>query len=63
MQKNEKLNYVEFGTRDIAATKQFFLKAFGWEFVDYGPEYTVVFTLWSSVEMNLQSGRKSVFKA
>ncbi len=34
------LNYVEFHAIDIPATKEFFEKAFGWEFVDYGPEYT-----------------------
>ncbi|HDM8191758.1 TPA: VOC family protein [Vibrio harveyi] len=40
MHQDEKLNYVEFGTRDINATKQFFEQAFGWGFVDYGPEYS-----------------------
>ncbi|MEH0711278.1 VOC family protein [Vibrio owensii] len=39
MHQHEKLNYVEFGTRDINATKQFFEQTFGWSFVDYGPEY------------------------
>ena len=40
MHQHEKLNYVEFGTRDINATKQFFEQAFGWSFVDYGPKYS-----------------------
>ncbi|WP_038876559.1 VOC family protein [Vibrio jasicida] len=40
MHQHEKLNYVEFGTRDINATKQFFEQTFGWRFVDYGPEYS-----------------------
>ena len=40
MHQHEKLNYVEFGTRDINATKQFFEQTFGWSFVDYGPEYS-----------------------
>ncbi|WP_413111898.1 VOC family protein [Thaumasiovibrio sp. DFM-14] len=39
MNAHEKLNYVEFGARDLVGTKQFFSAAFGWEFVDYGPEY------------------------
>lgn len=39
MNTHEKLNYVEFPARDIAATKQFFSAVFNWEFVDYGPEY------------------------
>jgi predicted enzyme related to lactoylglutathione lyase len=40
MQQHEKINYVEFPARDLAATKAFFQAAFGWSFVDYGPEYT-----------------------
>lgn len=39
MNIHEKINYVEFPARDIGATKQFFITAFGWSFVDYGPEY------------------------
>lgn len=39
MNEHEKLNYVEFPCKDIAATKSFFQDAFGWSFVDYGPEY------------------------
>ncbi len=40
MNIHEKLNYVEFAARDLPATKTFFAAVFGWEFVDYGPEYT-----------------------
>ena len=40
MNEHEKINYVEFPARDIAATKAFFATVFGWSFVDYGPEYT-----------------------
>jgi predicted enzyme related to lactoylglutathione lyase len=36
---HEKLNYVEFAARDLAATKAFFQAAFGWQFADYGPDY------------------------
>ncbi len=39
MNEHEKINYVEFPAKDIAATKRFFSKVFGWSFVDYGPEY------------------------
>lgn len=39
MNKHGKMNYVEFHAKDIAATKAFFGTAFGWTFVDYGPEY------------------------
>lgn len=40
MNQHEKINYVEFAARDIPATKAFFEAAFGWQFTDYGPEYT-----------------------
>ncbi|MBO0215246.1 VOC family protein [Vibrio sp. Vb2880] len=40
MNQHEKLNYVEFAARDLAATKAFFSGAFGWTFVDYGEGYT-----------------------
>ena len=40
MNEHEKINYVEFPARDLTATKSFFESAFGWSFVDYGPEYT-----------------------
>ena len=39
MHAHEKINYVELPSRDLAATKRFFSAAFGWSFVDYGPEY------------------------
>ena len=35
-----KIDYLEYPAHDLTATKQFFEDAFGWEFVDYGPEYT-----------------------
>ncbi len=40
MSSNLKLNYVEFPSSDIPATKLFFEKAFNWSFQDYGPDYT-----------------------
>jgi predicted enzyme related to lactoylglutathione lyase len=40
MNEHGKLNYVEFPCAHIAKTKAFFEDAFGWSFVDYGPEYT-----------------------
>lgn len=40
MNEHEKINYVEFPAKNLEATKDFFTKAFGWSFVDYGPEYT-----------------------
>lgn len=40
MNKHEKINYVEFPSRDIPATKQFFTTVFGWTFKDVGSKYT-----------------------
>ncbi len=34
-----KINYIEFHSKDLEATKAFFSKAFGWAFTDYGPDY------------------------
>ncbi|WP_334078303.1 VOC family protein [Microbulbifer sp. M83] len=39
MSEHEKINYVEFPSSDLGDTKAFFEQAFGWSFVDYGPEY------------------------
>lgn len=35
-----RIDYIEFGTRDIAATKRFYQDVLGWTFTDYGPDYT-----------------------
>jgi len=40
MHEHEKINYIEFPSRDIEKTRNFFTAVFGWSFVDYGPEYT-----------------------
>ena len=40
MDKHEKINYVEFPSRNIETTKAFFTEVFDWTFVDYGPEYS-----------------------
>ena len=40
MSKHEKLDYIEYPAVNLLATKQFFEMVFGWEFVDYGPDYT-----------------------
>ena len=40
MNGDGKLNYVEYPARDIEATKRFFIEVFGWQFEDYGPDYT-----------------------
>ncbi|MGW8226258.1 MAG: VOC family protein [Anaerolineales bacterium] len=40
MNEHEKINYVEFPAKDIDGTKAFFKEVFGWEFKDFGPDYT-----------------------
>ena len=40
MNEHEKINYVEFPSQDIENTKRFFKNVFGWEFDDFGPEYS-----------------------
>ena len=47
------LDYIELPAPDVAATKKFYGAAFGWTFVDYGPDY---------VEFD-SSGRKGGFNA
>ncbi|MCY3973855.1 MAG: VOC family protein, partial [Candidatus Dadabacteria bacterium] len=32
MPEHEKIDYVEFPSRDFAETKKFFVSVFGWEF-------------------------------
>ncbi|MDV7338774.1 VOC family protein [Terasakiella sp. A23] len=34
------INYIEFIVSDIQKTKDFYAKAFGWTYTDYGPTYT-----------------------
>lgn len=40
MRDTGKIDYVEFPARDLGAVQRFFSAAFGWTFVDYGPDYT-----------------------
>lgn len=40
MNVHEKINYVEFPSKNIHQTKNFFSAAFGWTFTDFGEEYT-----------------------
>ncbi len=39
MNQHEKINYLEFPARDIAATKRFFEAVFSWVFTDFGDDY------------------------
>ncbi|GDY25328.1 VOC family protein [Agarivorans sp. Toyoura001] len=40
MNQHEKLNYVEFPSSDLIATKRFFSSVFAWQFEDFGEQYT-----------------------
>ena len=40
MNEHEKINYVEFPSKNLQATKDFFSQVFGWSFEDVGPEYS-----------------------
>ncbi len=40
MHRHEKINYVEFPSRDLPQTRRFFEEAFGWSFEEYGAEYS-----------------------
>ncbi len=35
-----RVDYIEFPATDVQATKRFYGEVFGWEFTDYGPDYT-----------------------
>jgi predicted enzyme related to lactoylglutathione lyase len=37
--KDQRIDYVEFSVGDIARSRDFYGKAFGWSFKDYGPSY------------------------
>lgn len=37
---DRRVDYVEFASTNIEQTKRFYSEIFGWEFTDYGPEYT-----------------------
>ncbi len=39
MPTHNQINYIEMPAKDIPGTKKFFGDVFGWEFVDYGPDY------------------------
>lgn len=39
MPTNNTINYIELPATDLAATKEFFSKVFGWSFTDWGEEY------------------------
>jgi uncharacterized protein len=47
---HHKINYIEFASTDIEQTKKFYATAFGWKFVDYGPDYVAFSAAESGVD-------------
>ena len=39
-EQDRRIDYIEFQTTNIVETKGFYSEVFGWEFTDYGPDYT-----------------------
>ena len=39
MTQTLKIDYIEFYSPALEATQDFFTQAFGWDFIDYGPDY------------------------
>jgi predicted enzyme related to lactoylglutathione lyase len=39
-EQDRRVDYIEFTATDIERTKQFYSEVFGWEFTDYGPDYS-----------------------
>src|SRR5258708_35401788 len=37
--RDQRIDYIEFSVGDIARSRDFYGKAFGWSFKDYGPSY------------------------
>jgi len=39
-EQDRRMDYIEFPTTNVEATKRFYAETFGWVFTDYGPDYT-----------------------
>jgi len=39
-EQDRRIDYVEFRSTNIEDTKKFYTDVFGWQFTDYGPDYT-----------------------
>ena len=38
--QNRRIDYLEYPVPDVAAAKLFYSTVFGWQFTDYGPDYS-----------------------
>lgn len=39
-EKDRRIDYIEFQATNIEGIKRFYSEVFGWQFTDYGPDYT-----------------------
>ena len=39
-EQDRRIDYIELPATDIEETRKFYADVFGWEFTDYGPDYT-----------------------
>lgn len=58
MTDNEKLNYIEFSSKNLPASKRFFSQVFGWVFTDYGESYSA-FGAEAGLEGGFYAGEKA----
>ena len=60
-----KIDYVEFSSPELEATQSFFAEAFGWSFVEFGPNYRDIqnASLGCGVERNESRSPLIVLKA
>ena len=56
-----RLNYVELPTRDIAATKRFYERVFGWSLTEFGPTYAATTT--GDTDVGLQADQAEATEA
>ncbi len=40
VENDQRIDYIEFPATDLAKTKEFYAAVLGWQFTDYGPDYT-----------------------
>ena len=38
-EKDKRIDYIELPVKDMNEAKKFYSEVFGWDFVDYGPDY------------------------
>lgn len=51
------IDYIELPSADHAGTRDFFSAAFGWRFVDYGPDYSEIANAGVSAGIDASEGR------